>query len=114
MHVVRMFRMNPIPGVRLTLISAFGRAPYSGMLPGTLAGLYEPEEMSVDLYRAVEPAGFQLIVAAATGLDAAKRRVLLADRPPVRFDVCSIGIGSKCCRSGKSSCQGNLWERRGL
>lgn len=94
MHVVRMFRMNPIPGVRLTVISPTGKAPYSGMLPGTLAGLYTPDDMTVDLYRSVEPIGMQLIVAPAVGLDAKKRRVLLKDRPPVRFDVCSVGIGS--------------------
>ena len=94
MHIVRMFRMNPIRGVRLTVISPTGKAPYSGMLPGTLAGLYTPEDMTVDLYRSVEPVGMQLIVAPAVGLDAKKRRVLLKDRPPVRFDVCSVGIGS--------------------
>ena len=94
MHIVRMFRMKPIPGVRLTVISPTGHAPYSGMLPGTLAGLYSPDDMTVDLYRAVEPTGMQLIVAPATGLDPQKRRVFLKDRPPMRYDVCSIGIGS--------------------
>ncbi len=39
LHVVRMWRMRPIPDVRLTLVSPFSRATYSGMLPGTLAGL---------------------------------------------------------------------------
>jgi selenide,water dikinase len=94
MHIVRMFKMKPIPGVRLTVISPTGTAPYSGMLPGTLAGIYTPEDMQVDLYRAVEPTGMQLIVAPATGLDPKKRRVFLEGRPPVRFDVCSVGIGS--------------------
>ncbi|MFK7819351.1 MAG: selenide, water dikinase SelD [Planctomycetaceae bacterium] len=94
MHIVRMFKMKPIPGVRVTLISPTGSAPYSGMLPGTLAGIYTPEDMQVDLYRAVEPTGMQLIVAPATGLDPKARRVFLEGRPPVRFDVCSIGIGS--------------------
>ena len=94
MHIVRMFRMKPIPGVRLTVISPTGDAPYSGMLPGTLAGLYSSDDMTVDLYRAVEPTGIQLIVAPATGLDPKRRRVFLKDRPPMRYDVCSIGIGS--------------------
>ena len=94
MHIVRMMRMHPIPGVRLTVISPTGNAPYSGMLPGTLAGIYSQDDMTVDLYRAIEPTGVQLIVAPAIGLDAKKRRVLLKDRPPVRFDVCCVGIGS--------------------
>lgn len=94
MHIVRMLRMHPIAGVRLTVISPSGNAPYSGMLPGTLAGIYSSADMNVDLYRAVEPTGTQLIVAPAIGLDPAKRRVFLKDRPPVRFDICSVGIGS--------------------
>lgn len=40
LHVVRQWRRHPVPGVQLTLISHFSRATYSGMLPGTLAGLY--------------------------------------------------------------------------
>ena len=51
MHVVRMFRMAPIHGVRLTIVSSFSRATYSGMLPGTLAGLYNAEDMEIDLWR---------------------------------------------------------------
>ncbi len=105
MHVVRMFRMHPIPGVRLTLISSFGDATYSGMLPGTLAGLYTPDDMTIDLYRAVEPSGMRLIVARAVGLDSSARRVHLEGRPPVRFDVCSVGIGSVPARR-------DLWEGR--
>lgn len=94
LHVVRMWRMRPIPDVRLTLISSFSRATYSGMLPGTLAGLYQPDEMEIDLYRFAESCGARLIVDEVIGFDPDVRRVLFADRPPVRYDVASIGIGS--------------------
>ena len=94
MHIVRMWRMQPIPHARLTIVSPFSRATYSGMLPGTLAGLYSPEDMAIDLYRFTAGTGIRLIVAAATGLDAKNRRVLFEDRPPIRFDVASVGIGS--------------------
>ena len=33
-QVLRSFGMNPIEGVRLTLITDVLKAPYSGMLPG--------------------------------------------------------------------------------
>jgi selenide,water dikinase len=94
LHVVRMWRMRPIPDVRLTIVSPFGRATYSGMLPGTLAGLYQPDEMDIDLYRFAESCGARLIVDEVIGFEPEIRRVLLADRPPMRYDVASIGIGS--------------------
>lgn len=94
MHIVRMWRMNPLPDTRLTLISTFSRATYSGMLPGTLAGLYEPDEMEIDLWRFVAPSGVRLIVDEAVRIDGEKRRVHFRERPSIRFDVASVGVGS--------------------
>ena len=94
LHVVRMWGVHPIPGVQLTLIAAFDRAAYSGMLPGTLAGLYQPDDMQIDLRPLCDRTGVRLIVAEARGLDPERREILLADAQPVRFDVASIGIGS--------------------
>ena len=42
-HVLRMWRMSAIGDTRLTCITDFPSATYSGMLPGTLAGLYPPD-----------------------------------------------------------------------
>jgi selenide,water dikinase len=94
MHIVRMWRMSPLPDTRLTLVSPFSRATYSGMLPGTLAGLYEPEEMEIDLWRFVAPSGIRLIVDEAVRIDGEKRRVHFRERPSIRFDVASVGVGS--------------------
>ena len=94
MHVARMFRMAPIHGVRLTIVSSFSRATYSGMLPGTLAGLYTAEDMEIDLWRLAAPSGIRVIIDEATSVDADKRRIHFASRPPIRFDIASIGIGS--------------------
>jgi selenide,water dikinase len=94
MHIVRMWRMNPLPDTRLTLVSPFSRATYSGMLPGTLAGLYEPEEMEIDLWRFVAPSGIRLIIDEAVRVDGDTRCVHFRERPSVRFDVASVGVGS--------------------
>jgi len=50
-HVLRMWRMQPIPSARLTCVSNYPVATYSGMLPGVLAGQYPPEAMEIDLVR---------------------------------------------------------------
>lgn len=94
MHIVRMWRMSPLPETRLTLISPFSRATYSGMLPGTLAGLYQPAEMEIDLWRFAAPSGVRLIIDEALRIDARRQRVHFRDRAPIRFDVASVGVGS--------------------
>jgi selenide,water dikinase len=89
-----MWRMHAVPDVQLTLVSPFSRATYSGMLPGTLAGLYTPDEMEIDLHRLCASCGARLIVEEVVGFDPQTRRIRFAERPPARFDVASIGIGS--------------------
>jgi len=93
-HVIRKWREEPIPGCRLTVVSDFPIATYSGMLPGTLAGLYPRGEMEIDLCRLSDAAGAELVIADTQGLDRDRRELRFADRPPLPFDVLSIGIGS--------------------
>jgi selenide, water dikinase len=92
-HVLRAFAMRPEPGVRLTLIARELETPYSAMLPGVVAGLYTPEQGHIDLMRLAVATGARLLHAEAVGLDRVHKRVLLADRPPMAYDVVSIDVG---------------------
>lgn len=94
LHIVRMWMQAPIADASLTLISPFPCATYSGMLPGTLAGLYAPSEMEIDLYRLTRAAGVELLVDEVMAMDAVRKEVHFRERPPVTYDVASIGVGS--------------------
>jgi len=91
--VLKRFGMRPVPGVRLTLISRSSRSPYSGMLPGLIAGHYTEPEMHFDLRALARFSGARFIAAEVTGLDLAAQRILLADRAPLGFDLLSINAG---------------------
>jgi len=94
LHVVRMWMQGAIADASLTLISASRLAAYSGMLPGTLAGLYQPNEMLIDLDRLTIAADVELIIDSAVAVDTEAREVRFCERPAIGYDVCSIGIGS--------------------
>lgn len=91
--VLRMWAMDPLPGLRLTLIDPNPVAPYTGMLPGLIAGHYGADDIMIDLVRLARFAGARLILDRATGIDLAARRIHLANRPPLRFDIASLDIG---------------------
>ncbi|MEQ8702131.1 MAG: selenide, water dikinase SelD [Bauldia litoralis] len=99
-HVVKMFGMKPQAGTRLTVISAGSATPYSGMLPGYLAGHYSLDECHIDLRKLCTFAGARFIEARAEGIDRAARRVHLRGRPPVAYDLLGLDIGSTPRRSG--------------
>ena len=50
-HVLVNLALRPLPGMRVTLIARDLATPYSGMLPGVIAGLYKSEEVHIDLAR---------------------------------------------------------------
>jgi selenide, water dikinase len=93
-HVLKSFGMRPMPGVRVTLVTRDVETPYSGMLPGYVAGHYTFEECHIDLGRLARFAGARLIRDEATGLDTTERSLLCREHPPIRYDILSIDIGS--------------------
>ena len=56
--------------------------------------------MEIDLIRLAQSAGARVIIGEVTGLDQENRQLLFRSRPPLAFDIMSIGIGSRPTFSG--------------
>ncbi|WP_299566034.1 selenide, water dikinase SelD [uncultured Sulfitobacter sp.] len=91
--VLRKWGMNSLPGARLTVINPGPTAPYTGMLPGHVAGHYSRDTLEIDLMRLARFAGARLILAHATAIDRDAKLIHVEGRPPVAYDVASIDIG---------------------
>ncbi|MGZ8236881.1 MAG: selenide, water dikinase SelD [Methylobacter sp.] len=92
-QVLKMMAMNPIGGLRITLISDQTHSPYSGMVPGYLAGYYSYEECHFDLRRICEELGQRFIKAKIIGIDPQRKKIQLENRAEISYDCASINVG---------------------
>lgn len=90
---LRKLGMTPWPGVQFTLITNLVDTPYSGMLPGHIAGAYNFDESHIDLRPLTRFANCRLVMDQAIGLDLVNQQVLCADHPPIPYDILSIDTG---------------------
>lgn len=84
----------PMPDARVTLVSARRYTPYSGMLPGLIAGHYDTQQCHIDLQGLAGYARAGFLEMEAVALDAVERVLVLADGRRVDYDILSIDIGS--------------------
>ena len=91
--ILRMWAMNPLPGARLTLINPDPVAPYTGMLPGLIAGHYSRAAIMIDLIRLARFANARVILDCATGIDRTARLIHLSARRGLPYDIASLDIG---------------------
>ena len=93
-HVLKRFGERPLRDAEVTLVGRDVETPYSGMIPGFVAGRYSFEECHIDLARLCTRSGVRLVHGEATGIDRARRQVLLKDQSTVGYDLLSIDVGS--------------------
>ena len=93
-EVLRRFGEKREPGVSITVVSPSRHTPYSGMLPGFVAGHYRWEEIHVDLRPLAARADAKLVQTTVQSLDTGAQVATCADGSRQPYDVCSIDIGS--------------------
>ena len=92
--VLRKWHSHALSDVQLTLLSDTENAPYSGMLPGHVAGIYSYEETHINLPDLTQLAEAKFERDRAIGLDLNQKQIFCRNRPPLTFDYVSIDIGS--------------------
>ncbi len=95
LSVLMHLGMKPVPGLEVVLITRDIHTPYSGALPGFITGVYQFDDIHIDLRPLCQFAGIKLIHEEVDRLDLEGRRVLCKERPPIRFDLLSLNIGSR-------------------
>ncbi|MEL6692018.1 MAG: FAD-dependent oxidoreductase, partial [Pseudomonadota bacterium] len=91
--VLRKWAMSPLPGAQVTLVNPQVKAPYTGMLPGFVAGHYYRNELDIDLVRLARQANARLVIDHAVGIDLDQKTVQLNTSPDLAYDALSIDIG---------------------
>ncbi|MDP2869384.1 MAG: FAD-dependent oxidoreductase [Methyloversatilis sp.] len=82
------------PDAMVSLITPDVLTPYSGMMPGVIAGHYDYRQACIDLAPLAAQAGCALRLDSAVSLDAAQRQIRLASGEVIDYDLLSIDTGS--------------------
>lgn len=82
--------------VRVTLVSGDSFMPYSGMLPGVIAGLYRKQEILLDIEALARQCAIDFVNENAVAIDPRLRLVQLESGAKLDYDVLSINVGGDC------------------
>lgn len=93
-QVLRSLLMRAQADCRVTLVVDRPVSVYSGMVPGFVAGQYRAEELEIDPVPLARRAGARVVFGTVGRIDAIRKCVHVEGRPPLRYDVASINIGS--------------------
>ena len=77
----------------ITLISESRKMPYSGMLPGYIAGHYATSECHIDLHNLCEKYNVRFLQQKVVTIDSAKKLISTNNGRKYEYDIASINIG---------------------
>ncbi len=81
-------------GHRPLVISPHPYYTYSGMGPGVLSGIYEPEQGRIHIQRIAELRGARFLAGTVEGIDTEAGRLYLRGGQKIGYDIVSFNIGS--------------------
>ena len=93
-HVLQALAQQALAGAEVALVTPSALQIYSGMVPGLVAGHYRAEQCAIALRPLAAAARVHFIEGSAVRLDAAARRVTLADGRVAEYDVLSLDTGA--------------------
>lgn len=93
-QVLDAWREAPLPGVELVVVSPYALAPYSGMVPGWLAGSYRFEDIVIDFPSLCRKAGARWVPSTIDSLDPDRQCVHLSNEESLEYDYLSLNVGS--------------------
>lgn len=85
---------RPVPGVELVVVSPYALAPYSGMVPGWLAGTYTFDDIAIDFVALCQHAGARWVLAHLDRLDPDQQTLHLDNGDTLSYDWLSLNVGS--------------------
>ncbi|AIE75345.1 MULTISPECIES: FAD-dependent oxidoreductase [unclassified Synechocystis] len=92
--VLKHWSRHPLGNLELVLVSDGEQTPYSGMLPGHVAGFYSYAESHIDLPSLCASAGAEFINDRAIAVDPEQNLLTTEQGRQLSFDCLSLDIGS--------------------
>ncbi len=91
--VLNGLKARPLSNAQVIVINPGKTAPYSGMLPGFVAGHYERGELDIDLGRLSQKVDAVLVDDRAISIDIEKKFVRLSSGKEIFYDIASVDVG---------------------
>jgi pyridine nucleotide-disulfide oxidoreductase family protein len=93
-HLLKSWARQALPNTRITLVSPYARAFYSGMVPGWLAGHYHMEQCEINVPLLAQAAGVTWHATHGVALEAGRQQLTLENGQVLDYNLISIDTGA--------------------